>query len=68
MEKEMWSILGIPIGVMGLIYFSDLAFLKWVIFSGILGMFGTFVLTRESKISMFASCLVMMFVTVLHYF
>lgn len=67
MGKDLITILGIDSIAATIIYLSDPTFLRWVLGIGIASLIGFLFLTKQGRVSIYGSNLVMAFVSVMHY-
>lgn len=67
MVKDVLTVLGIDGFVGTLVWAFDPGYLKWVLAAGILSLIGLFLLTKQGRVSIYGTQLVMALVLITHF-
>lgn len=67
MGKDLLTLIGIDSVAAAVIYLTDPSFLRWVLGIGIASLIGFVFLTKQGKVSIYGSNLVMAFVAAMHF-
>lgn len=67
MGKDLLTIFGIDGAAATIIYLTDPNFLKWILGFGIASLIAFVLLTKQGRVAIYGSNLVMAFAAVMHY-